>query len=202
MRDGVEKFVKFYLEDHAELVTYLRDLAEKVASEIGCGPLVINHDMFREATLKFQRECLAYWVTGMRVKEPSHLKFFGHLLYSLTQSQNEAGERLIFFGLLPENCKHLEPDDQYQGVYFHEFCCFVIVDHMFRWAQRLRDEDLSFDPLNPPSSRRYVRSMVDYIRKWPVAELHEDKTPFDFYMIFKTMDLYGLAENRPPSTSA
>ena len=151
----------------------------------------VDFDALRLALEHFQKNCISFW-TSLGVEDPSHLKIFGHLLYSLTQLRDEQGERRDFLF-----CERVirdtdEPSVEFLRVHFHEFACFTAVYNMFVSAQRQRREPLRFDYTRPPASARFTRSMVDYLREWGEGPLSGDRTPFDIYMIFKSMDLYGV----------
>ncbi len=165
--------------------------AKEVARNFECGPLIIEDQGFDLAIQLFQRNCNKYW-QGLGVETPSHLKVFGHLLFALTQSSDDGSEKPCFFALLPETETSLGSSKQFFVDFFHEYCCFLIVFEMLCSAQRQRKEALKFDPTKPPTNPRFSRSMVDYIREWESGPLSGQRTPFDFYMVFKAMDLFGV----------
>lgn len=179
--------------DHLEHDVELRISA--IARELGKGELVLNASAFEYCLTYFQRECPKYW-GELGVAEPSHLKIFGHLLYSLTQLRDPTtGDRIVFCGVVdPAGAKAADDfeDSDFLRVHFHEFACFTLVYEMLTSAQRRRKEALRFDPVRPPTNKRFTRSMIDYLRQWDTGPLIGDRIPFDFYMVFKAMDLYGV----------
>ena len=158
------------------------------------GDLVLNEENLDRCILYFQKTCLPYW-ESLKIKEPSHLKVFGYLLYCLTQLRDPSTkQRLAFCGMLSGSGKPKTEfeDDDYLRVHFNEFAAFNIVSNMLVSAQRRRDATLKFDGTKPPTNTRYTRSMIDYLRQWDEGPLVGDRIPYDFYMVFKTMDLYGV----------
>lgn len=191
----LKSLIKVYLCAYDNLEHEVQLRLGAVAREMNKGELVLN-DAYLEICLQyFQRECSKYW-NALGVAEPSHLKVFGHLLYSLTQLRDQvSGDRIAFCGIEdPNGTKSQEQftEADFLRVHFHEFASFTIVYEMLISAQRRRKETLRFDPVRPPTNRRFTRSMVDYLRQWDAGPLVGDRTPFDFYMVFKAMDLYGV----------
>lgn len=193
---SLKKLLNIYTSDQGLLQGEIHMRAVEIARAGELGPLIMNDDAFDVATAAFSRNCRNYW-RNLGVDDPSHLKIFGHLLYSLTHSRMPDGSRAVFFGVRPENLGNLK-DRLFTIQYFHEYASFVIVYEMLCHAQRQRLETLRFDPLKPPMSRRFTRSMIDYLREWPEGSLATGRTPFDLYMVFKAMDLYGVEPGATP----
>jgi hypothetical protein len=191
LRHLINLYLRAY--DHLEHEIELRIGA--IAAKFGRGELMINGHNLDHCLRFFQRECLKYW-NAFGIDEPSHLKVFGHLLYSLTQLRDEkTGDRLVFCAVADpggEKTRETLVEADFFRVHFHEVACFNTVYEMLLSAQLRRKEPLRFDPKAPPANKRFTRSMVDYIRQWDTGPLKGDRSPFDFYMVFKAMDLYGV----------
>jgi len=167
---------------------------DKIARRFGAAQnCFIDDAALGGAVSHFQRNCLAYW-RELEVEDPSHLKIFGSLLYSLTQRRDESGRRIdfVFFDEAVEGDTKERRHRRFLVDHFHEFACFTAVFEMFIAAQVLRTERIRFDQRQPPASDRYTRSIVDYLRDFPHDLMSRDRTPFDLYMIFKSMDLFGM----------
>lgn len=191
----LKSLIKVYLRAYDNLEHEVELRLGAVSRALGQGELVLNGTAFEVCLRHFQRECSKYWL-ALGVAEPSHLKVFGHLLFSLTQLRDDtSGDRIAFCGIENPNgpkTKDLFAEADFLRVHFHEFASFTVVYEMLISAQRRRKESLRFDPVRPPTNKRFTRSMVDYLRQWDVGPLIGDRTPFDFYMVFKAMDLYGV----------
>ena len=196
MTDSLRNLLNIYLSDPDLLKGELDMRALKVAEFFGFGSLVTNDKVMVSAIERFQRDCMPYW-SSLQVDSPSHLKVFGHLLFSLTQLRDADDRRVRFWAIDPDSTTELEGDNKRLCSFFHEVCGFLIVHQMLCSAQRRRRVSLNFNPMKPPISPRYMLSMLGYLREWRGGPLKQDKTPYDFYMIFKTMDLYGLSEFTP-----
>jgi hypothetical protein len=199
--DSLRKLIKIYLSDAEALDGELDMRARKVAHIMGYGDILTNQSNMDKAIERFQTECEVYWST-LQVDSPSHLKVFGHLLYSMTQLRDEEDRRLRFWAIDQDTGVTIPEEARQSVVFFHEFCSFIVVHQMLCSAQGRRARGgkptkLNFNPQKPPTNPRYARSMLGYLREWRGGPLKQDKTPYDFYMIFKTMDLYGLKEHTP-----
>ncbi|WP_425071308.1 hypothetical protein [Sagittula sp. S175] len=194
MSDGLKTRLNIYLNDPEALGYELSMRASRIALATADIPLIENEEGLAEAVSKFQSTCKNYW-TKLGVESPSHLKIFGSLLHSLTQARGCNGQRPVFWGVLPSAKDTVDAKNHILVDYFHEYCSFIVVYEMLCSTQRQRREPLKFDPLKPPSNPRFTRSMVDYLREWPAEPLKGDRTPYDFYMVFKAMDLYGVETN-------
>ena|GEM_PF-5264420 len=194
MENSLKNLLQIYLNDSTLLKGELEMRAQKVASEL-CGSPLLLHDVRLDHLVRtFQTQCLPYW-TGLGITSPSHLKVLGHLLYSLTQVRDTEDQRVRCFAIEPDLAATLSDENKRLGAFFHEFCCYTVVHTMLCSAQRRRRAKLVFEPQKPPTNPRFTRSMISYLRDWRGGPLTNDKSPYDFYMIFKTMDLYGLQEN-------
>lgn len=178
-----------------------------IADSFGASDCHIVDDEALEFCLRhFRQNCLKYW-KSLGVAEPSHLKTFGYLLYSLTQLRDGAGNprRVIVIdkldtlksGFGDSTDSDVAENNSVLAENFHAFACFSAVYQMLVIAQRMRKEPLRFDVSKPPSSRRFSRSMVDYLVGISGSEIDYVKSPFDLYMIFKAMDLYGVDSSVP-----
>jgi len=76
--------------------------------------------------------------------------------------------------------------------YPNEYMMLHAVYWLFTEQQYQRDIPLLYDPENPPMNPRYARAMVHYLRMGRNGHESPSRTAADFYMIFKTMDLYGV----------
>lgn len=197
---GLNTRLQIYLREPDNLMYEIEMRLDLVAKEFGVTDIyVLDTASLRRVVDNFQENCVQYWAE-LGVAAPSHLKIFGHLLYCMTQARDTGGRRIDFSfcndkdvsELADREAKHIK----YLSDYFHEFSCFVVVNQMLLSAQLQREERLKYDTRRPPSSRRFTRSMVDYLREWPEGSLSYDKTPFDLYMIFKAMDLYGVESGK------
>ncbi len=119
----------------------------------------------------------------------SHIKSVGVLLYCLTQTEHQPIEAVLVSGILPGDLKNLIE------AYPNEYFCFLCMYHIFNFQQHDRNIEARYDFANPPLHFRYLRSMVYYLRGTNIQGESAPRTAEDFYMIFKTMDLFGLKEN-------
>jgi hypothetical protein len=69
---------------------------------------------------------------------------------------------------------------------------FYAVYWLFTEQQYQRNIPLLYNPEHPPMNSRYARAMVHYLRLGRDGQGYSSRTAADFYMIFKTMDLYGV----------
>ncbi|MGI9402417.1 MAG: hypothetical protein ACR2O0_14275 [Rhizobiaceae bacterium] len=116
----------------------------------------------------------------------SHIKFAGALLCALTQCENDPVEAVEVKGILPQRQHDLII------AYPNEYMMFMAVYWLFNEQQYQRDETLLYDIENPPMNPRYSRAMVHYLRLGQNGISKRLRSPADFYMIFKSMDLYGV----------
>lgn len=116
----------------------------------------------------------------------SHIKYAGALLCALTQCENDPVEAVLVKGILPTRQRDLIV------AYPNEYVMFMAVYWLFNEQQYQRGEPMLYDIGNAPMNPRYSRAMVHYLRMGRNGYSSTIRTPADFYMIFKSMDLYGV----------
>lgn len=117
----------------------------------------------------------------------SHIKYAGVLLRAFTQCGHEGIIAASVNGILPEKVK-----DAVEA-YPNEFLVFSAVYWLFHEQQCQRgDATLLYDPEYPPMNTRYMRAMVHYLSSGGDSQTSTGCRNSDLYLIFKTMDLYGV----------
>ncbi|RLC55327.1 MAG: hypothetical protein DRI30_07755, partial [Chloroflexi bacterium] len=175
--------------------------AEFFVSGIGDARVIWNQDELNFCIKHFQSKCTSY-LSDLLNGDPSHIKILGHLLYSLTQLErtDRRSEGIISVGLQGlvfhrERVQNPEKAKEFAKIIeicANETLMFMAVYFEFCNVQRSRDVQKRFDLNQAPMHQRYLRAMIEYLRPNSNEKLGYLKTSFDFYLIFKSMDLYGV----------
>jgi hypothetical protein len=185
-------------------VGYFRNLfkaiVDKFAHENGNVKLFWDDAKLKEAFSDWQL-CVGEWLTKFKADmvstgaadtdslELSHIKSMGALLDCLTQRGFEPIKAARVDGILTNNLRRMVV--AYPNEYYNFIGCLLI----FNFQQREREIASRYDLDKPPLHFRYVRSMIAYLRQYYSEKDVYPRDETDFYMIFKTMDLYGLEED-------
>jgi hypothetical protein len=120
-------------------------------------------------------------------EELSHIKHAGALLRAFTQCGYEGVQAASVNGILPAHTKDLIE------AYPNEYLIFIAVYWLFNEQQYQRaDAKLLYDHEDPPMNSRYMRAVVYYLSSGGDGSSNETCRNSDLYLIFKTMDLFGV----------
>lgn len=181
------------------LKTSIKHFAESHLTTLGTFDAEWDDDVLDQCIGQFREGCIDYY-SDILDGAPSQLKYLGYLLYCLTQLEEENGDRncsvyivdFQFHEDIRPSLKRPEEAEEVICSFGNELLMFMAVFHILNQMQSVRSERKRYDVENPPMHYRFLRAVIDYLRPHSVEKLNYTKTPLDFYMILKTMDLFGV----------
>jgi hypothetical protein len=184
-----------YLNDVDRLEVRIDDYARLFAQELDLN-LFLDHNTLRICINSFRQTFYRQYdlISG----KPGHIKMMGHLLFCLTQLEGDDGDKITFAYSRNFQTKEDSVNTQFEDrrKLCHDFFNEA-VSVGFVFQEFMRMQSLRTDAKNRLSSdlrlhNRYFRAMIDYLRIWGRENPTGIRSSYDLYMIFKTMDLFGM----------